>query len=123
MRMAARAGVLVEECVFRRSRSSSVACVASHSGLHSVADDELRSSATQSSIAATRTVERAVLLATLADMPAASVGETADMAGLATCSTAGESSQAEKILRYCRACPSFPAIRGRQVTPLQGPRT
>jgi hypothetical protein len=22
-----------------------------------------------------------------------------------------------------RACPSFPAIRGRQVTPLQGPRT
>jgi putative ABC transport system permease protein len=27
------------------------------------------------------------------------------------------------LTQYLRACPSFPAIRGRQVTPLQGPRT
>jgi len=34
-------------------------------------------------------------------MPAASVGETADMAGLATCSTSGKSSQDEKIPWTC----------------------
>jgi len=39
-------------------------------------------------IAESKPVERAVLLATPAVLPAASVGETADMAGLATCSTA-----------------------------------
>jgi hypothetical protein len=42
--------------------------------------------------AATKLVERAVLLATPAVMPALSVGETADMAGLAARSTAGYSS-------------------------------
>jgi len=42
--------------------------------------------------AETKPVERAVLLATPAVMPADSVGETADMAGLAARSTAGDSS-------------------------------
>src|SRR5450759_3660705 len=47
--------------------------------------------------AATKPVERAVLLATPAVLPAASVGGTADIAGLATCSTAGESSRSATI--------------------------
>ena len=53
----------------------------------------------QSGTATAKLVERAVLLATPAVVPADAVGETADMAGLAARSTASESSLAAEILR------------------------
>ena len=49
-----------------------------------------------------------MLPATRGFIRALSVGETADMAGLATCSTAGESSRSAKIRTSSRAMPDLP---------------